>query len=70
MKKASEMAAKTIPPASAALGIGLETMTGVVQKLNIGYVWMLLNCLASAGYVSRAEDYLRGLTFSVLLNRF
>lgn len=52
VKSASAMAAKTIPPANAVLGIGLETMTGVIQKLNIGYIWMLLNCLASAGYVS------------------
>lgn len=52
MENASKMAAKTIPPASAALGIGLETMTGIIQKLNIGYMWMLVNCLASAAYVS------------------
>jgi len=36
-----------IPPASAAMGIGLE----LVSRLHVGYVWMLFNCLASAGYV-------------------
>ncbi len=31
---------------------GLANMTGVVSKLNVGYFWMLLNCLTSAAYVS------------------
>lgn len=31
---------------------GLSTMTGVVSKLNVGYFWMLVNCLTSAAYVS------------------
>lgn len=53
VKNASEMAAEIIPPASAGVGIGLETVTGVIQKLNVGYMWMLVNCLASAAYVSR-----------------
>ncbi|KAG6891614.1 hypothetical protein C0992_002653 [Termitomyces sp. T32_za158] len=29
----------------------LESFTGAVHDLNIGYLWMLMNCLASAGYV-------------------
>ena len=40
------------PPASAAMGIGLELVSAVMKRLHIGYLWMLLNCLASAGYVS------------------
>lgn len=31
---------------------GLATVTGVVSKLNVGYFWMLVNCLTSAAYVS------------------
>jgi GDP-mannose transporter len=40
-----------LPPASAAVGIGLELVSSVVERLNIGYVWMLLNCLTSGAYV-------------------
>jgi hypothetical protein len=36
----------------------------MVQRLNIGYVWMLVNCLASAAYV-RAISY-----YSVLMLTF
>jgi len=39
------------PPASAAMGIGLEMMTSIVHKLNVGYIWMFANCLTSAAYV-------------------
>lgn len=28
------------------------TVTGVVSKINVGYFWMLVNCLTSAAYVS------------------
>lgn len=31
---------------------GLSTVSGVISKLNIGYLWMLVNCLTSAAYVS------------------
>lgn len=41
-----------IPPASAAMGIGLDLVSTVIKKLHIGYFWMLVNCLASAGYAS------------------
>ncbi|KAG8220865.1 hypothetical protein J3R82DRAFT_2360 [Butyriboletus roseoflavus] len=44
-------AAGDIPPASAAMGIGLDLVSTVMQRLHIGYLWMLLNCLASAAYV-------------------
>jgi len=30
----------------------LETVRGVVYKLNVGYLWMLINCLTSATYVN------------------
>ena len=29
----------------------LESVRGVVYKLNIGYLWMFINCAASAAYV-------------------
>lgn len=35
-------------------GISVDVVTGVIKRLNIGYMWMLLNCLASAAYVSCA----------------
>ncbi|KAI9461459.1 hypothetical protein HD554DRAFT_2129858 [Boletus coccyginus] len=44
-------AAGDIPPASATIGIDLELVSGAIKKLHVGYLWMLLNCLASAGYV-------------------
>ncbi|KAG9312899.1 hypothetical protein JVU11DRAFT_6332 [Chiua virens] len=44
-------AAGNIPPASTSMGIGLELVSGMMKKLHIGYFWMLLNCLSSAGYV-------------------
>lgn len=34
------------------MGIGLDLVSAVMGKLHIGYFWMLLNCLASAGYAS------------------
>jgi GDP-mannose transporter len=30
----------------------LQGMASVVHKLNVGYLWMLTNCLTSAAYVS------------------
>jgi GDP-mannose transporter len=29
----------------------LESVRGVVYRLNIGYLWMFINCAASAAYV-------------------
>ncbi|KAF9245318.1 hypothetical protein BU15DRAFT_85642 [Melanogaster broomeanus] len=40
-----------LPPASAAMGIGLALVSSMVERLNIGYIWMLLNCLTSGAYV-------------------
>lgn len=31
----------------------LQDLVGTVRGLNIGYFWMLLNCIASAAYVGR-----------------
>lgn len=35
---------------------GLEAVSVVVHKLNIGYFWMLVNCLTSAAYVSASAS--------------
>jgi GDP-mannose transporter len=35
----------------------LQTMAGAVRGLNIGYFWMLLNCLTSAAYVSAVHFF-------------
>jgi GDP-mannose transporter len=43
--------AENIPPASAAMGIGLDMMSNMVSRLNAGYIWMFVNCLMSAAYV-------------------
>ncbi|KAF7971282.1 hypothetical protein HWV62_21530 [Athelia sp. TMB] len=45
-----------LPSASASLGMGLDMVAGVVQRLNIqklgiGYMWMMTNCLANAAFV-------------------
>lgn len=48
---AGDVPAESVPPAVAGLGVGLELVSGTMQKLDIGYMWMLLNCLASAAYV-------------------
>lgn len=41
-----------IPPASVAMGIGLDLVSSVMKRLHTGYFWMLFNCLASAAYAS------------------
>lgn len=51
MNSVGNSATESAPPASVSLGIGLELVSGTMQKLNIGYLWMLLNCMASAAYV-------------------
>lgn len=40
------------PAIAEATSWGLERVTGVVSRLNVGYFWMLVNCLTSAAYVS------------------
>jgi GDP-mannose transporter len=44
--------ADTIPIVeSSAISDTIATVSDVVHKLNIGYLWMLINCLTSATYV-------------------
>jgi len=42
----------------------LESFTGVVRELNIGYLWMLINCLTSAGYVLAMRKRIKATGFS------
>ncbi len=51
----SDVAATLSDSTPSSLGVSLDSlrsMTGAVQQLNIGYFWMLVNCLTSAAYVS------------------
>ncbi|KAF5388697.1 hypothetical protein D9757_004849 [Collybiopsis confluens] len=46
-------------------GMGsIHDVTGVVQRLNIGYFWMLVNCLASAAYVLTMRKRIKITGFS------
>jgi len=58
------LSAETMSPASEGLGLGLELVSGMVQKLNIGYVWMLVNCMASAAYVLAMRKRIKVTGFS------
>ena len=40
-------------------------VTGIVRNLNIGYFWMLVNCLASAAYVRVIASYYCGRPHAV-----
>jgi len=64
VNSAGDSAAEIVPPATAALGTGLEFVSGTMQKLNIGYVWMLLNCIASAAYVLAMRKRIKVTGFS------
>lgn len=47
----------SIPASSSGFSLdSLQAMTGAVRHLNIGYFWMLLNCLVSAAYVRDRRD--------------
>ncbi|KAH7890681.1 hypothetical protein F5I97DRAFT_1837576 [Phlebopus sp. FC_14] len=57
-------ASSELSPASAAIGIGLELIPEVVHRINAGYLWMLLNCLTSAGYVLLMRKRIKATGFS------
>ncbi|KNZ71634.1 GDP-mannose transporter [Termitomyces sp. J132] len=42
----------------------LESFTGAIHELNIGYLWMLLNCIASAGFVLAMRRRIKVTGFS------
>jgi len=43
---------------------GLSSMTTVVTSLNVGYLWMLSNCLVSAAYVLAMRKKIKATGFS------
>ncbi|KJA25683.1 hypothetical protein HYPSUDRAFT_37112 [Hypholoma sublateritium FD-334 SS-4] len=42
----------------------LQTLAGAVQGLNVGYFWMLVNCLTSAAYVLSMRKKIKSTGFS------
>lgn len=43
----------SLPAVSTGVSLNaLQTIAGAVRGLNVGYFWMLTNCLTSAAYVS------------------
>ncbi|KAG6890300.1 GDP-mannose transporter into the lumen of the Golgi [Termitomyces sp. Mi166 len=52
----------SVSPANTAAS--LESFTGAAHELNIGYLWMLVNCLASAGYVLAMRKRIKVTGFS------
>lgn len=45
-------------------GWGLQHLSGMVSKVNIGYFWMLVNCLTSAAYVLTMRKRIKITGFS------
>ncbi|KAK7679465.1 GDP-mannose transporter into the lumen of the Golgi [Cerrena zonata] len=52
------------PAVAEATSWGLERVTGVVSRLNVGYFWMLVNCLTSAAYVLAMRKRIKVTGFS------
>ncbi|KAI0060927.1 UDP-galactose transporter [Artomyces pyxidatus] len=51
-------------PADAAASGALGSVTGVVHSLNVGYFWMLANCIVSAAYVLAMRKRIKVTGFS------
>lgn len=47
-------------------GSNLKNLLSTVRGLNVGYFWMLINCLASAAYVGYAERILWAFQLCIL----
>ncbi|EMD38859.1 hypothetical protein CERSUDRAFT_112581 [Gelatoporia subvermispora B] len=47
-----------------AVSEGLSAVRGVVSSLNIGYLWMLVNCITSAAYVLTMRKRIKSTGFS------
>jgi len=61
----SSVVLDSVPAASDGLNLNsLHGMTGVVSALNIGYIWMLLNCMTSAAYVLSMRKRIKATGFS------
>ncbi|KAA1468749.1 UDP-galactose transporter [Dentipellis sp. KUC8613] len=55
--------ASAIPASEASAG-GLSSVTGAVHSLNVGYFWMLANCVTSAAYVLTMRKRIKATGFS------
>ncbi|TFY72301.1 hypothetical protein EVG20_g700 [Dentipellis fragilis] len=55
--------ASAIPASDPGAG-GLSSVTGAVQSLNVGYFWMLANCVTSAAYVLTMRKRIKATGFS------
>ncbi|ESK96406.1 gdp-mannose transporter [Moniliophthora roreri MCA 2997] len=57
--------AATAPTVGSPISLGsLQNVTDVMHKLNIGYFWMLINCLTSAAYVLTMRKRIKITGFS------
>ncbi|ETW78951.1 hypothetical protein HETIRDRAFT_478240 [Heterobasidion irregulare TC 32-1] len=61
---ASAMNDALVPGESASDFGGLSSVTGVVRGMNIGYLWMLINCFTSAAYVLAMRKRIKATGFS------
>jgi len=52
------------PAVAEGVAWGLSSVTKVLSKLNIGYFWMLINCLTSAAYVLTMRKRIKATGFS------
>jgi len=59
ISEALEIPSSLVNPASSS-----EAFTGSVHEFNIGYFWMLVNCLTSAGYVLAMRKRIKATGFS------
>jgi len=54
-----------LPATSTGVSLGsLRAVTGIVHNLNIGYFWMLVNCMTSAAYVLAMRKRIKVTGFS------
>jgi GDP-mannose transporter len=61
----SSVLAGSLPAVGTGVSLNsLQTMAGAVLGLNIGYLWMLLNCLTSAAYVLSMRKKIKATGFS------
>jgi len=57
--------AESIPAVSTGVSAGtLQSLLSTVRGINVGYFWMLLNCLASAAYVLSMRKRIKSTGFS------
>jgi GDP-mannose transporter len=61
----SSSVAGSLPGTSTGVSLSaLQTLAGTVRGLNVGYFWMLVNCLTSAAYVLSMRKKIKSTGFS------